>query len=84
MNEISEEERRRRKYRKLRSHLKEIQTELSDLQMEFASLNAYLKKSLLIDNRAVDEELLTKIKNTTNDVQNELSNTVIPMVSGKC
>lgn len=84
MEEISERERRRRKYRKLRSHLRGIQTELSDLQMDFDSLIGFMKKSLLIDNQLVDEEILSRIENTTNDVQNELSNTVIPMVSNKC
>ncbi len=81
---MDEQEIRKRKYRRLRSNLKSIKGQLNDLQLEFDSLNSFISKSIFIENKVVDEELFSKARNTMNEVSNELSSVVLPMVNSKC
>lgn len=75
-----EEERQReilrQKYRNLRSQLLDIKNRLEKLETTHDAVFSYIKQSLLINNKIVEEESFRSLKDDEKDILNRLNNVI--------
>lgn len=75
---------RRQKYRILRKKLYGIKEEIEELNKTWEEVISSMKKSLLIDDKIVEESNMETVNKTNHLILNDLSTKVIPMVSRNC
>ena len=71
------------KYKVLRINLSKLAEELILLNEVHDDVNLSIKQLLLIDNRIVMEDLFSEVRVINNNIQNEMSTVVIPMIDSK-
>ena len=71
------------KYKVLRIDLSKLAEELILLNEVHDDVNLSIKQLLLIDNRIVMEDLFSEVRVINNNIQNEISTVVIPMIDSK-
>ena len=71
------------KYKILRINLSKLVEELILLNEVHDDVNLSIKQLLLIDNRIVMEDLFSEVRVINNNIQNEISTVVIPMIDSK-
>ena len=71
------------KYKVLRINLSKLAEELVLLNEVHDDVNLSIKQLLLIDNRIVMEDLFSEVRVINNNIQNEISTVVIPMIDSK-
>ena len=71
------------KYRDLYNKLKEIKEELELLKDEYNDLYGIVKQGLLINDKVIEEGTLISISNNQEEILNELTNVLIPIVTSK-
>lgn len=71
------------KYKVLRINLSKLAEELILLNEVHDDVNLSIKQLLLIDNRIVMEDLFSEVRVINNNIQNEISTVVIPMIDSK-
>lgn len=71
------------KYRQLLNKLYRIRNKYQELDRAFDDLNSSIKENLVVDGEIVVESSFNNIKNTTNSLENELVNNIIPNVSNR-
>ena len=71
------------KYRDLYNKLKEIKEELELLKDEYNDLYGIVKQGLLINDKVIEEDTLISISNNQEEILNELTNVLIPIVTSK-
>ena len=81
---MMEDEMRRQRYRILRKKLYGIKEEIEELNETYEEVISSMKKSLLIDDKIVEESTMERAKGTNQSILNDLSINVIPLVSRNC
>ena len=71
------------KYRQLLNKLYRIRNKYQELDRAFDDLNSSIKENLVVDGEIVVESSFNNIKNTTNSLENELVNNIVPNVSNR-
>ena len=71
------------KYKVLRINLSKLAEELILLNEVHDDVNLSIKQLLLIDNRIVMDDLFSEVRVINNNIQNEISTVVIPMIDSK-
>ena len=71
------------KYRQLLNKLYRIRNKYQELDRAFDDLNSSIKENLVVDGEIVVGSSFNNIKNTTNSLENELVNNIIPNVSNR-
>lgn len=72
------------KYRNLRRNVINIRNKVNNLQSLSNDLESIMKQTLYIDNHIVLEDTFKKVKKDIQNINNELSSRVIPMINNKC
>lgn len=81
---MMEDEMRRQRYRILRKKLYGIKEEIEELNETYEEVISSMKKSLLIDDKIVEESTMETVNKTNHSILNDLSINVIPLVSRNC
>lgn len=71
------------KYKILRVNLSKLAEELVLLNEIHDEVNLNIKKLLLIDNKIIMEDLFSEVRVINNNIQNEISTVVIPIIDSK-
>ena len=60
-----------------------IKNKYNEIENVYDDLNSCLKENLLIDDKNVVDDTLSLIKDSNNNLKEELSNNIIPTVSSR-
>ena len=63
------------------TEIKDIRTDLSELNDYYEELHSLLKTNIIIDKKTIREDDLNKLKTNTNDIISEINVDVIPMIN---
>ncbi|MBO5138553.1 MAG: hypothetical protein J6B89_02820 [Bacilli bacterium] len=73
----------REKYLDLQSRLYDIKDKLNNLMCDYDSLSSTVKGAVLIEGRVVFEDDFSFILSSSNEVLEEITNVLIPIVNSK-
>ncbi len=74
----------KQKYQALRKKVNTIKNQINELQGVCDEVASSMQKCLLLDEKIVDAEILTNVKNDINKIYNELTSSIIPKINSKC
>lgn len=77
------EEDLKQKYRKLKSKLHEISNEISELKFDLNSLNNFIENNISVNGDNPMENSMNEIIETTNSINEDIRNCIIPMINNK-